>query len=75
MDETIDFMALGAISRVMYFLMVMFAIWLLARLLDKLGGQNFKEMMRKIADDSIALSIYLGLRFVGIAYGASTILS
>jgi len=75
MNEMIDFMTLGAISRTIYFLMVVFGIWLLARLLDKLSGQNFKKNMRKISDDSKALAIYYGLRFLGIAYGASTILS
>jgi len=75
MNETIDFMTLGAISRTMYFLITILAIWSLARLLDKLSGQDFKKNMRIISNDAKALALYYGFRIFGISYVASTIFS
>lgn len=43
--------------------------WAVLRFLDRLGGQKFTTFWSKLnADDHVGLGLYLGLRFVGVAY-------
>lgn len=40
--------------------------WWLLRLLDRIGGVNFKETVGRITSEPLSAAIYFGLRFLGV---------
>lgn len=71
MESEILMMGLSAAGRLMFVIAALFAVWMMLRLLDWIGGYPFKETMKIIRRDAHALALYNGLRIlaVGIAVG------
>ncbi len=71
MESEILMMGLSAVGRLMFVIAALFAVWMMLRLLDLLGGYPFKETMEIIRKDPRALALYNGLRIlaVGVAVG------
>ena len=71
MENEVAMILLSAIGRLMFVLTALIAVWMMLRLLDRLGGHSFKEQMRIIRGDARALALYNGFRIlaVGIAVG------
>ncbi|SEG12872.1 hypothetical protein [Marinobacterium lutimaris] len=56
-------------------LLALFMGWLSLRLLDRMGGINFKETVGRITYEPKPAAIYFGLRFVGVCVLLGMVLS
>ncbi len=65
--ETELFILKDALFRLFFVVMALVVAVIALRMFDKLIGINFKESFKKVEQDGKAFSLYIGLRFVGIA--------
>lgn len=68
------FIVQDAIFKLFFVVMALVIAVLTLRKFDKLIGIDFKNSFKKVEQDAKAFSIYIGLRFIGIAIIISSII-